>query len=159
MTAEPVVRPGARVLLVDDRDRLLLFRHINDTTGAPFWCPPGGAVEAGEDAAAAAVREVREETGADVVLGPEVWHRRHVVAWGGVTYDCRERWFLARVPAYEVDMSGCTPAEGLDITAHRWWPVAELAAATERLVPADLATLLPALLREGPPPAPVEVGV
>ncbi|HWL37020.1 MAG TPA: NUDIX domain-containing protein [Frankiaceae bacterium] len=154
----PVVRPGARVLLLDDADRLLLFRGVSDA-GDGFWFPPGGAVEPGEDAAAAAVREVREETGAEVVLGPEVWHRRHVVAWGGVTYDCRERWFVARVAAFEVDTSGFTDEEHEAGFVHRWWTLAELRAATERLVPAVLATALETLLREGPPAEPVDVGV
>lgn len=48
--------PAGRVLLVRSRDRL-------DT-----WEPPGGVVEAGEDPAAAAWREVLEETGLRVRL-------------------------------------------------------------------------------------------
>lgn len=155
----PVLRPGARVLLVDDAARLLLFRDTDEATGEPFWYPPGGALEPGEDAAAAAVREVREETGLDVVLGPEVWHRRHVAGWGGVTYDCRERWFLARCAAFDIDTSGFTDDERRAITEHRWVPVADLAGWTERLVPADLAVRLAALLADGPPPAPIEVGI
>jgi 8-oxo-dGTP pyrophosphatase MutT (NUDIX family) len=155
----PVVRPSVRVLLLDDADRLLLFRGVSDETGEAFWYPAGGAIEPGEGAREAAVREIREETGAEVEIGAEVWSRRHVVPWGGVTYDCRERWFLARVAAFEIDTSGFTPEEVVNVTGHHWWTPAELTAATDRLVPADLARLLAALLADGPPAVPVEVGI
>lgn len=154
----PPVRPTARVLLLDDADRLLLFRGFGDD-GSTFWFPPGGALEPGETAEQAAVREVREETGASVELGPEVWTRRHVVSWNGVAHDVRERWFVARVAAFEVDVGGFTADERRWITAHAWWTAAELAATRERLVPADLADRLATLLRDGPPAAPFEVGI
>lgn len=93
------------------------------------------------------------------MLEAEVWRRRHVVAWGGVTYDCRERWFLARVAAFEIDTAGFTDSERAAGYVHRWWTLAELHAATERLVPAVLAATLETLLREGPPADPVDVGV
>ncbi|MFC3175319.1 NUDIX domain-containing protein [Novosphingobium bradum] len=54
----PPVR-GCRVLVFDAADRLLLIRH---SYGAPHWTLPGGGLGRGEDALAAARREVREET-------------------------------------------------------------------------------------------------
>ncbi|MBB5870036.1 8-oxo-dGTP pyrophosphatase MutT (NUDIX family) [Allocatelliglobosispora scoriae] len=53
---------GAHAVLVEGGRALLLWRHrfITDTWG---WEVPGGAVEPGEDPAAAAAREVEEETG------------------------------------------------------------------------------------------------
>jgi len=105
-------------------------------------------------------RELREETGfSDVELGPEVWHRRHVVSWRGVEYDVRERWFIARVQPFDIDTSGFTSAERVEVLEHRWWTPEELAAATERLVPADLAARLRQLLAAGPPAEPVAVGI
>lgn len=155
---DPLLRPTARVLLLDAADRLLLFRSV-DEAGLGYWYPAGGAVDPGETYEQAAVREVREETGADVVLGPHVWNRRHVVAWGGVRYDVRERWYLARVEAFDLDVRGWTPLEVANITAHRWWSLDDLARSGERLVPTDLANLLADLLRDGPPAAPYEVPV
>jgi len=156
---EPVARPTARVLLLDDADRLLLFRSLDDR-GAAFWYPVGGRVEAGETVQDAAVRELHEETGlSNVQLGPEVWRRRHVVGWRGVEYDIRERWFIARVDRFDIDTSGFTHAERTEVLEHRWWSPAELANAKERLVPADLAARLTELLTKGPPAEPREVGI
>jgi ADP-ribose pyrophosphatase YjhB (NUDIX family) len=58
-------------LAYDDEGRLLLVQRANEP-GRGLWSVPGGRVEAGEDDAAALVREMREETGLDVSPGPLV---------------------------------------------------------------------------------------
>src|SRR5690348_7097707 len=106
------MRLAVRVVLLDPEDRVLLLRTIDPVTGEGFWFPPGGGLEAGEDVRAAAVREVREETGlGDVELGPELWDRRHEFRWAGRAIDQYERWFLARVEAFEPSRDGFTPQE------------------------------------------------
>lgn len=152
------VRHAVRVLLVDEQERLLLFRSAHELTGDAFWFPAGGGLEDGEDVRAAAVREVAEETGlADLELGPEVWHRRHVFSWRGERLDQRERWFLARVDHFDPEVHGWTEDEKEDLTAFRWWSLDELEAAEDTLVPRNLPLLLSDLLRHGPPPSPIEV--
>jgi ADP-ribose pyrophosphatase YjhB (NUDIX family) len=58
--------PCAGAVVRDEAGRLLLVRRGREP-GRGRWSLPGGRVEPGETAAAAAVREVREETGLDVV--------------------------------------------------------------------------------------------
>ncbi len=50
---------GCRVLAFDAEERLLLVRH---SYGSGKWMPPGGGLTRGEDALAAAARELLEET-------------------------------------------------------------------------------------------------
>lgn len=157
----PPIRPTVRVLMLDDQDRVLLFRgqdpHQPTTR---FWFPPGGGIESGESADDAARREVREETGlANFELGPHIWNRRHVFTFYGTHQDVRETWFFARVPTFDIDTSGFTDVEREILQEHRWWTLPELETSTDVLTPRDLATLLRNLLEKGLPTSPVTVEV
>jgi 8-oxo-dGTP diphosphatase len=57
---------AAGVLFFDEAGRIMLVRP----TYKEYWDIPGGYVEAGETPAQAAAREVREELGISVVVGP-----------------------------------------------------------------------------------------
>lgn len=60
--------PCAGAVVHDPAGRLLLIRRGREP-GRGLWSLPGGRCERGETAAEAAVREVREETGLEVVAG------------------------------------------------------------------------------------------
>jgi ADP-ribose pyrophosphatase YjhB (NUDIX family) len=56
--------PSVTAAVRDDHGRLLLIHKIDND----FWALPGGAMDLGESVAAAAVREVAEETGVKVQI-------------------------------------------------------------------------------------------
>lgn len=69
MIARPTVAVGAFVFDADER---VLLIQRGTPPGVGLWTVPGGRVEPGELLAAAVIRELREETGLDVVVGPLV---------------------------------------------------------------------------------------
>src|SRR5919112_288939 len=101
MTREtPTLRRAARVLLLDENNRVLLVRLAY--RGKRWWAAPGGGLEDDETREDAARREVAEETGFELdKLGPWVWMREDVFRFEGRLYRQRERYFLASVPAFE----------------------------------------------------------
>lgn len=156
----PVIRNAARVVVIDDADRLLLARFENAERGTAWWAAPGGALKAGETHEQAAIRELEEETGLDDPgLGPQIWTREHVFELGGVWYRQRERYFVIRVKQFEATFGRLDEGEADYLKALRWWSLDELETSRERLVPANLASLARALIECGPPEAPFEVGV
>jgi 8-oxo-dGTP diphosphatase len=65
MTAHETATLAADLVLVDDRDRVLLIRRGKEPhLGA--WALPGGRVDEGETFRQAAIREAKEETGLDL---------------------------------------------------------------------------------------------
>jgi 8-oxo-dGTP pyrophosphatase MutT (NUDIX family) len=147
-------RPSARVLLVDHRERILLFRGADPAKPhLPFWFTVGGGVEPGEEVTSAAVRELAEETGlrcehSDMV-GP-VWVRYASFSFEGQDYDAEEWFFLHRLDGadvgFTVDESDWNDLERRTISHHHWWDLAELATTDDTVYPSQLAELLPKLL-------------
>ncbi|MEX0679872.1 MAG: NUDIX hydrolase [Balneolales bacterium] len=70
------VRVRANGLLTDG-DALLMVNLISPVTGGAIWMPPGGGVRFGERLTNAVERELREETGLEVLAGP-LWYIHEV---------------------------------------------------------------------------------
>jgi 8-oxo-dGTP pyrophosphatase MutT (NUDIX family) len=156
----PIVRNAARIVLLDERDRLLLFLWDDERLDVRrIWITPGGGLDAGESFEQAARRELWEETGMEADPGPCVWQRRHVLRVGKRWIDQRERYFLTRVPRIDVDRANHTALERTAMLDHRLWSIDEIAASREWFAPRRLAELLPPLLRGDLPGEPIDVGV
>jgi ADP-ribose pyrophosphatase YjhB (NUDIX family) len=88
----------AQVVLLQD-DRILLARHV--CPEREYWILPGGAVEEGETPEDAAVREVLEETGLQIVL-ERLLFVDEPRSTGGVTFKHPRHTYMGRIVGGEL---------------------------------------------------------
>ena len=154
------LRRAARAIVLDPAERILLV-HFRFPS-ASFWAPPGGGIEEGETPEQTVARELDEETGlVDFEPGPWVWTRTHVFPFDNGLWDGQtDRYMLVRTHAFEpAARFTAAELEAEYVAGIRWWTPAELALSDERFSPSRLPELIAALLRDGPPREPIEVGV
>jgi 8-oxo-dGTP pyrophosphatase MutT (NUDIX family) len=137
------IRRAARILLLDEAERLLLFRFAPADRRA-FWCGVGGECDPGEDFHAAAVRELFEETGlALLYCGPEIARRSDdYLTLEGEPITSDERFFRVQTTAFEPDRSGHTALEQALMREHRWFTRDDLASWHEPIFPVNVLDLL-----------------
>ena len=110
----PVVAAGAVVVA----DGALLMVRRRNAPGTGRWSIPGGRVERGEQLRAAVAREVREETGLEVIVGDLAgWVER---------FDDDVHYVILDFFAGPVERQR-TLTPGDDATDARWIPLAEVA--------------------------------
>ena len=134
-------RRAARLLVIDARGRVLLFRHP-DPGGGFFWATPGGGLEPGESFEQAARREAKEEL--DLVAFDLVpaFEREVTFPWGDRTIRQEETYFLFRVEG--TGLERIVTAAYLDegILESRWWTLDEIERSASMIRPHDLAARL-----------------
>ena len=132
--------------MLNSADRVLLLHGFDPVRpDEPYWLVPGGGANPGESLAEAAAHELREETGISASpgeLGEPVWREVTEFSFAGIAYRMEQDFFLLKIAAAEVSTDGMEPGEREYSIGHRWWSVAELAAATEPFYPVALPELL-----------------
>ena len=144
-------RSAARVILVDEQDRVLLVRgHDADEPTRHWWFTVGGGIDPGETPREAAVREVFEESGlrlsVEDLVGPVVT-RSAIFDFARESCLQHEEFFFARL-AHDGRLvrDGWTEIETGFIDEMAWLTTTELRATTDEVFPRDLPDIVDDLL-------------
>lgn len=141
----PTHRLTSRIILFNQDGHVLLFlTKAPDTSGVARWITPGGGVDLGENHAAAAIRELFEETGLVVTdVGEPVWNHDFTVQWDASDHSTgHAEFYLLRTETFVPSSANWTEDERVDVLEYRWWNITDLLASGEAFEPAELPSLI-----------------
>lgn len=141
-------RRAARVICLDQRDRVLLLRWQDPGNGQVLWEPPGGGVESGESDLEAARRELYEETGLTGSLD-DSWavEVERDFCWNGERFVGPERFYGLRVgEAVAARAAYLTESETGALLGFGWFSCDEIETLADRVEPSDLGGVVSSLI-------------
>ncbi len=151
-TEEPVVlrRTAARVILLDEDDHVLMIHGFDPRSPeATYWYSLGGGLDDGEEPAAAAVREVWEETGLRLdpaeLVGP-LREERVVFPFEGREIHQEQLYFAARTRRFDPVPAAFEELEVRSTVTIDWLDPRALHRVGETVYPVFLTELVDALV-------------
>ena len=113
-------------IIVNEREEILLMAHPEQQGG---WQVVNGAMEAGETALEAALRETYEEAGSSIRVRP--LGTVHVSAFH---YDERVRYMLSVAYLLAYESGEIQPGDDMEGSEFRWWSLDEIASEDVELI-------------------------
>jgi putative (di)nucleoside polyphosphate hydrolase len=138
--ASAAYRACVGIMVLDPAGRVWIGRRPDPPTEpagpGTWWQRPHGGIDAGEDPAQAALRELEEETGmrsVDILAESRTWltydlpeHLRPQ-AWGGRYRGQKQKWFAVRFTGSESEIvTARPPGHQVEFDAWRWAAIGEL---------------------------------
>lgn len=138
------IRQCSRLMILDEKGKLLLFQYKDEHSPDPFWATAGGELKPGETYLEAAQRELYEETGLENEIGGLVLEREDVFAVArSVPAVWQESYFLVNCSSEcKVFAAAWTEEEKSTIQNWKWWSHEEMQSNADVFKPECLPTLL-----------------
>lgn len=134
------IRTRAAAIILNNKNELLLVKHIDPDTGEIWWMLPGGGIEGAESAEEAVIREVQEECGI-TCIPKELVYVREYVEWEKETHHIG-LFFTAEALDFNIS-TGIDP----ELPADKQF-IVKTDFLTEKEVKAIPAELFPEILRD-----------